>query len=227
MLPALWQRHYKVILKSFMVHEGWFNREILCLGRSFPVPVMSLNLDTSSFYHEWFLKCNERIQEFGVGTVRRWFLLNNEGAQKSLINNWMCVHVICRRPKLNICVTSDIVGGHGSLSPGLPDRQTLALWVTAQTDPSITFDNGKTNIDVRPRLTNAVFQTLFVRHWVTAWKPSCWWARKRLLWVVGTELVGKMVLPCVFLYSLHIECQNAYSTSKVKAYFKVNGILAV
>lgn len=95
---------------------GWFNHEILCLGRLCPGPVMPLNLDTSSFYHEWFLKCNEWIHEFGVGTVRWWFLLNIEGARKSFINNWMCMHVICRRPKLNICVTSDIVGGHGSLS---------------------------------------------------------------------------------------------------------------
>lgn len=133
-----------------------------------------------------------------------WFLLNIEGAQKSFANNWMRVHVICRRPRLNICVTSDVVVGHGSLSLGLPDHQTLALWVAAQTGPNITFDNGKTNIDVQLRLTNAVFQTLFVRHWVTAWKPPRWWARKCLSWVVGTELVGKMVLPCVFLYLLHI-----------------------
>lgn len=127
MLPAPRQRHYKVILKSFMVRGGWFNHEILCLGRLFPGPVMTLNLDTSSFYHEWFLKCNEWIQEFGVGTVRWWFLLNIEGAQKSFINNWMCVHVICRRPKLNICVTSDIVGGHGSHSLGLPSSNTGTL----------------------------------------------------------------------------------------------------
>lgn len=147
---------------------GWFNHEILCLGRLFPGPVMPLNLDTSSFYHEWFLKCNEWIQDFGVGTVRWWFLLNIEGAQKSFTNNWMRVHAICRRPRLNICVTSDIVVGHGSVSLGLPDHQTLALWVAAQTDPNITFDNGKTNIDAQLRLANTVFQTLFVRHWVTA-----------------------------------------------------------
>lgn len=55
------------------------------------------------------------------------------------------------------CDKFNIVDGHVSLPLAPLDHQTLTRCVTARMDPSITFDNRKTNINVHRGWQSAVF----------------------------------------------------------------------